>query len=178
MRSFLLGVIVTILCIVLGGYFVMKQGYVDFSADQRPSSTETHFAMAAVDASTDRHAGNQKNPLQSSEETLVGGSILYRDHCAGCHGTPSNPDSQFGHSFNPPVPQFFKEGSDMADNQSFYIIQHGVRWSGMPSWNRTLSENEIWQIVAFLGHIGKLPPAAEKVLAPIQSSAPAPAGTR
>jgi hypothetical protein len=56
MRGFLLGVIVTILCIVLGGYFFMKQGYVDFSADQPPSSTERHFAMAAVDASTDRHA--------------------------------------------------------------------------------------------------------------------------
>jgi thiosulfate dehydrogenase len=178
MRGFLLGVIVTILCIVLGGYFFMKQGYVDFSADQPPSSTERHFAMAAVDASTDRHAGNQKNPLQPTDDTLVAGSILYRDHCAGCHGTPSNPDSQFGHSFNPPVPQFFKEGSDMADNQSFYIIEHGIRWTGMPSWNKTLSGNQIWQIVTFLNHIGKLPSAAEKELAPVQSPTPAPAGTR
>jgi mono/diheme cytochrome c family protein len=178
MRGFLFGVIVTILGIIIGGCFFMKQGYVDFSADQSPSSTETHFAMAAVDASTDRHAGNQKNPLQPTDETLVAGSILYRDHCAGCHGTPSNPDSQFGHSFNPPVPQFFKEGSDMADNQSFYIIQHGIRWTGMPAWNKTLSENQIWQIVTFLGHIGKLPPAAEKELAPLQSSAPAATGTR
>ena len=65
MRNFLSGVIVTILAIFLGGYLYVKQGYMDFSADQKPSSAETHFAMSAVDASTDRHAGNQKNPLQA-----------------------------------------------------------------------------------------------------------------
>ena len=178
MRHFLLGVVATILAIIIGGYLYAKKGYMDFSADQKPSSTETHFAMAAVDASTDRHAGDHKNPLQPTDENVVAGTILYRDHCAGCHGTPSNPDSQFGHSFNPPVPQFFKEGSDMADNQSFYIIQHGIRWSGMPAWNKTLSENQTWQIVTFLSHLQKLPPAAQKELAPADTSAPAPSTTR
>jgi mono/diheme cytochrome c family protein len=173
MRNFLLGVVVTILVIFIGGYLYIKQGYVDFAADQKPSHTETHLAMAAVDASTDRHASSQKNPLQPTDENVVAGTILYRNHCAGCHGTPSNPDSQFGHSFYPPVPQFFKEGSDMPDNQSFYIIQHGIRWSGMPSWSKTLSENQTWQIVTFLSHLEKLPPAAQKELAPIESSAPA-----
>jgi len=131
------------------------------------------LAMAAVDASTDRHAGDHKNPLQPTDENVVAGTVLYRNHCAGCHGTPSNPDSQFGHSFNPPVPQFFKEGSDMADNQSFYIIQHGIRWSGMPAWNKTLNENQTWEIVTFLSHLEKLPPAAQKELAPAESPAPA-----
>jgi mono/diheme cytochrome c family protein len=173
MRNFLSGVVVTVLIIIIGGYLYAKQGYMDFSADQKPSSAETHFAMAAVDASTDRHAGNQKNPLQPTDENIGAATVLYRNHCAGCHGTPSNPDSQFGHSFNPPVPQFFKEGSDMADNQTFYIIQHGIRWSGMPAWSKTLSENQTWQIVTFLSHLEKLPPAAQKELAPAESSAPA-----
>jgi mono/diheme cytochrome c family protein len=175
MRNFILGIIVTILAIFAGGYFFMKMGFVDFSADQQPSSTERHFAMAAVDASTDRHASDQKNPLQPTEENIVAGSILYRNHCAGCHGTPSNPDGRFGHSFNPPVPQFFKEGADMADNQNFYIIQHGIRWTGMPAWKNTLSENETWQIIAFLSHLEKLPPAAQKELAPLESPAAVPA---
>ena len=54
----------------------------------------------------------------------------------------------------------------MADNQTFYIIQHGIRWSGMPAWSKTLSENQTWQIVTFLSHLEKLPPAAQKELAP------------
>ena len=66
----------------------------------------------------------------------------------------------------------------MADNQSFYIIQHGIRWSGMPAWNKTLSENQTWQIVTFLSRLEKLPPAAQKELAPLDTSAPAPSTTR
>ena len=98
---------------------------------------EMHLAMAAVDASTDRHAPEMKNPLTANREILWWRARnLFMDHCAGCHGLPSNPDSQFGRSFYPPVPQFFKEGSDMAENQNFYIIQHGIRWSGMPAWSR------------------------------------------
>jgi len=66
----------------------------------------------------------------------------------------------------------------MADNQSFYIIQHGIRWSGMPAWNKALTENQTWQVVAFLSHLEKLPPAAQKELAPQEASAPATSTTR
>ena len=134
--------------------------------------------MAAVDASTDRHAPDQKNPLPADEELSSRALSSIVNHCAGCHGTPANPDSQFGRSFNPPVPQFFKEGSDMADNQNFYIIQHGIRWTGMPAWNKTLNETQIWQLVTFLSHIEKFPPAALKELEQPEfpaAAAPAPA---
>jgi mono/diheme cytochrome c family protein len=46
----------------------------------------------------------------------------------------------------------------MPENQNFIIIQHGVRLSGMPAWNPTLSEQEIWQVTTFLSHMDKLPP--------------------
>ena len=67
----------------------------------------------------------------------------------------------------------------MAENQNFYIIQHGIRWTGMPAWNKTLSENQTWQLVTFLSNIEKLPPAALKELEPpaIPLRAPAPTST-
>jgi mono/diheme cytochrome c family protein len=164
MKGFLLGIITTLAALLLVAIIVMKTGVVNFSADQPPSETEKHLAMSAVDASTDRHAPEAKNPLPANEANLVSGAELYMNHCAGCHGLPSNPDSAFAKSFNPPVPVFFKDAPDMAENQNFYIIQHGVRWSGMPAWGGTLSETQIWQLVTFLGSVEKLPPAAQKKL--------------
>ncbi|MGC1257683.1 MAG: c-type cytochrome [Candidatus Acidiferrales bacterium] len=175
MRGFLVGIIFAVILIFAGGYYLLKQGYVDFSADHEPSHAEMHLAMAAVDASTDRNAPEVKNPLTANEDTLVAGAKLFMDHCAGCHGLPSNPDSQFGRSFNPPVPQFFKEAPDMAENQNFYIIQHGVRWSGMPAWSGTLNDTQTWQLVTFLSNTEKLPPAAQKELEPAATTAAAPA---
>ncbi|MGA7626553.1 MAG: c-type cytochrome [Candidatus Acidiferrales bacterium] len=163
MRGFLFGVLVTLLIIFFGGYFLLKQGYINFSADQESSPAERHLAMSAVDASTDRHAPDLKNPVPASESDLAVGAKLYLDHCAGCHGVRSNPDAQFGRSFNPPVPQFFKEAPDMPENQNFYIVQHGIRWSGMPAWNKTLNDTQIWQLVTFMSNIEKLPPAALKL---------------
>jgi mono/diheme cytochrome c family protein len=162
MKGFLFGIILTLIALAVGGYFLLKKGYVDFKADQEPSAFEDHLAMSAVDASTERNAPEQKNPVPSDEANLVAGAKLYVNHCAGCHGVPANPDSEFGRSFNPPVPAFFKEAPDMPQNQNFYIIQHGIRWSGMPAWNKTLSEAQTWQLVTFLSNVEKLPPAALK----------------
>lgn len=164
MKGFILGIIATVLALFLGGYIVMKSGLIDFSADTPPSDTETHLAMSTVDASTDRHAPELKNPLATNEETMVSGADLYMNHCAGCHGLPSNQDSVFAKSFNPPVPMFFKDPPDMSQNQNFYIIQHGIRWTGMPAWNKTLNDTQIWQLVTFLSNIEKLPPAAMQKL--------------
>ena len=163
MRNFFVGIIFTLLVLIAGFFWVVKTGRVSFEADQQPSDFERKFAMGAVDASTDRHAPDTKNPVAPTDENIIAGAHLFHDQCAGCHGDPSNPNSQFGRSFNPPVPQFFKEAPDMPDNQNFYIIQHGVRWTGMPAWEKTLSDNQMWQIVTFMANIEKLSPAAKKV---------------
>jgi|ERR1700678_2008934 len=173
MKGFVLGIIATLAALFLAGFIVLKAGLVNFSADRPASDAETHLAMSAVDASTDRHAPEMKNPLPATEETIVSGADLYMNHCAGCHGVPSNKDSVFAASFNPPVPVFFKDAPDMSENQNFYIIQHGIRWTGMPGWNKTLNDTQIWQLVTFLANIEKLPPAATKKLE-IQAAPAAP----
>jgi mono/diheme cytochrome c family protein len=171
MKGFLYGIVFTIVVLVVGGFFYLKKGYMNIEADHPPMPMERKLAMAAMDASTERHAPEAKNPVPPSEQTLVEGARLYLNHCAGCHGLPSNRESQFGRSFHPPVPQFFKDAPDMPDNHNFYIIQHGVRYTGMPAWNKTLSDTQIWTVVTFLSQIEKLPPAASKEL---ESPAPAP----
>jgi thiosulfate dehydrogenase len=163
MRNFLVGMLFAIALLLAGGYFYLERGYVDLAADQRPFPGEEKLAMSAVDASTDRRAPNQNNPVQATEENIAAGAKLYLDHCAGCHGVPSNPDSRFAESFNPPAPGFFKDAPDMAENENFYIIEHGIRWTGMPAWSKTLDESETWQVVTFLSNIEKLPAAAQKV---------------
>ena len=176
MRNFILGMIVTLLLLIAGAWLVVREGYLDFSADRAPSALENSLAMSAVDASTDRHAPRGNNPVAPTEENIVAGAKLYVDHCAGCHGVPSNPDSQFGRSFNPPVPAFFHDAPDMSESQNFYIIEHGIRWSGMPAWSHTLTDQQVWEAVTFLANLDKLPPAAQAALGPSPPAGPMPKG--
>jgi mono/diheme cytochrome c family protein len=173
-KNFILGILCGFAILAAAGYFLLERGYIDFGADRAPSSTEAAIAMHAVDAWTARNAGGAQNPLSASEENITAGATLYLNHCAGCHGVPSNPDSSFQHSFYPPAPGFFSQMPDMSDASTFYVIKRGIRWTGMPAWNRTLGDEQIWQLVLFFDNMHKLPPAAQKVFAPYapKNSAP------
>jgi thiosulfate dehydrogenase len=174
MRNFILGIMFTLVVLVVGAICYTRLGFVDVRADQPPSKMERWFLGGASDAAVDRNAPNVQNPVSATEENVVAGAQLYMNHCAGCHGTPSNPNSPFAHSFNPPVPRFFVHAPDMPENQNFYIAKYGLRFTGMPAWDKTLSDQQIWQIVTFLSNIPKLPPAAKKVLEPVSAPPPSP----
>jgi len=162
MKGFLCGIGTMILILVLGLLFAIM-GFVDMRADNPPSRLETVLAGRAMDASVARAAPKAANPVTADATNLVAGARLYRDHCALCHGDPANPQSALAGSLNPPAPQFMKDMPDMPDEQNFYILQHGIRWTAMPAWKNVVSEQQTWQLVTFLGHINNLSPAAKQV---------------
>jgi mono/diheme cytochrome c family protein len=166
-KKFVFGIIFGLAAFAAVAYFLLERGYIDFGADRTPSSAESKFAMGAIDAWSTRRAGDQNSPVPVTDENITAGATLYLNHCAGCHGVPSNPDSEFQRSFYPPAPGFFREMPDMNQAETFYVVEHGIRWSGMPAWNRTLNDQQIWQIVVFLSNMHKLSPAAQKVFEPV-----------
>jgi len=60
------------------------------------------------------------------------------------------------------------QAPDMPDYENFYIIKHGVRWTGMPAWGNLMTDSEVWQVVTLLSRFEKLPPeAAEELKKPV-----------
>ena len=161
MIRFLIGFLTGIVLVLLVVFCYVRFGFVDARADVDPGSLETKIAMPALDASVDRRAPSTKNPIQATEENLLGGMKVYQANCAGCHGDISHRHLAFGDSFYPRAPQFVEDTPDMPENQNFYIIQHGVRLSGMPGWKTSLKESEIWQVTTFLSNLEKLPPQVQ-----------------
>jgi hypothetical protein len=83
---------------------------------------------------------------------------IYQTDCASCHGDIQHPHATFGDAFYPRAPQFAEDAPDIPENRNFYIIQHGIRLSGMPAWKRSLSEQQNWQVTIFLSVMNKLLP--------------------
>lgn len=158
MIRFLIGFLTAVVLVLLVLFCYVRLGFVDPRADVEPGSLEKKVAMPALDASVDRRAPSMKNPIQPTDENLLGGMKTYQANCSGCHGDISHPHLAFGDSFYPRAPQFVEDAPDMPENQNFYIIQHGVRLSGMPGWKSSLNESEIWQVTTFLSNMDKLPP--------------------
>jgi len=163
MKNFARGILFALIVLALGTWFYFRLGFLDFRADAAPG-IESGLAISALKASAARHAPEQKNPIAPTDTNLLDGARLYRDKCADCHGRPDNPVSDYGQSFYPRAPQFMRSHPALPENQNFYIIKNGVRWSAMPAWGNIMADSEIWQVVTFLSHLNSLPAEAQQSL--------------
>jgi len=161
MRNFILGVVVTLAVLILGSMGAALLGFVPTQANVQPPHWERHLAMSAVDAYTDKHAGNITSPVLPSAENLIDGMKLYTMNCAGCHGSLDKKPSPQSGSFYPPPPQLVLHPPDDPDAHNYFVIRNGIRYTGMPAWDKVLSDQDMWKVTIFLSHMEKLPGPAQ-----------------
>jgi mono/diheme cytochrome c family protein len=162
MGKFILGVIVTLLVLVLGGLGFAMLGFFPTRANVAPPALEHRLANTALDASMERRAPRATNPLPPTDQNLEDGMKIYTMNCALCHGGLDRKPSALANSFYPPPPNLVTDPPDDPEWHIFYAIRTGVRYTGMPAWEKTLSEQDIWKVTALLSHLEKLPPAAQE----------------
>jgi len=162
MRGFILGIIATLVVIAAVISIVVSFGLLPTNADAVPPNWESRIADSALDASMDRHAPRVNNPLPPTDENLIDGMKVYTMNCAVCHGTLDNKPSQLEKSLYPPPPQLILDPLDDPEWHTYYSIRTGVRYSGMPAWNKALSDEDIWKVTAFLSRVQKLPPKVQE----------------
>ena len=161
MRAFILGVIVTLFLLFAGALVIAQLGYLPTNADATPPDFETRIASNALDASMERHAQHVANPVKPTDDNLIAGMKIYTMNCAVCHGTMDNKPSVLEHSMYPPPPQLLRDPLDDPEWHIYYAIRTGVRYTGMPAWSHALSDQDIWNVTAFLSRVEKLPPAVQ-----------------
>jgi len=151
---FAFGILATILVLLVGGYFWLRLGFVNPRADQAVNQAEAHLMGAAMDAAVARRAPSLLDPAPPTPANLAAGAQLYQTHCALCHGDQEHPQAPLAQALYPRAPQFYGgDPADMPDNQNFYIVQHGIRNTGMPAWEAVLSPAQLRQVVTFLHHM-------------------------
>ena len=106
------------------------------------------------------------NPVPDSADSQKTGAEHFRHHCQICHGLDGqNTGVPFATKMSPPVANLASpEIQQYADGQLKWIIENGIRLTGMPAWKGTLDDEEMWQIVRYLRH---LPPKGSLGTPPI-----------
>lgn len=162
MRKFWLGFVIAAVIIFVGGFLYVRLGFVDPRADVPINSLEASVAMPSLDAAVGRRAPDIKNPMEANDANLIAGMKVYQANCARCHGDINHPHGMLAESLYPRAPQFVEDAPDMPENQNLYIIQHGIRLTGMPAWKPVLSNEQILQVTIFLSHMDNLPAQVSK----------------
>ena len=162
MKGFIAGIVFTLVVFVCGVFAVSSFGWYPIGADNPPSGLERSIAMRAMDVYADKHKPAMDNPTALTAGNLTEGAKEYEEHCAFCHGGAKAKISPMQNKFNPPAPQLVNRVPHDPDNWLFWVTKHGVRMTGMPSWDGIMSDEEIWKVIAFLKHTDKLPPETQE----------------
>ncbi len=77
-------------------------------------------------------ARDRKNTVAASAENIEAGLAHWADHCATCHANDGSGDTTIGRNLYPKAPDMRKAPTqDLTDGELFYIIENGVRLTGM-----------------------------------------------
>ena len=171
MGRFLVGIILGLIIapfIVLGWF---KWGNPPVAVADHPLPFERQIVSVPLHARIDREMVKNA-PLQPDEATLVAGARIYRDECAACHGVHGKPSDFAAHMF-PRAPQLWEPHrngkvvgvSDDPPGETYWKVDNGIRLTGMPAFNKILSQIQMWQVTVLLANADKpLPPDAISIL--------------
>ena len=138
----------------LGGY-VLSRG---LSARDEPSGAEAFIARRLRRMAMPGRSRELKNPVQAGPEVLSGATAHFADHCASCHGNDGRGETIFGQGLYPKPPDLRREDTQkLSDGEMFWIIENGVRFTGMPAFGGEIgSQEDSWKLVRFIRHLPRL----------------------
>jgi len=158
LKAFALLVVIVIVLGVVGVYWIASRG---ISARAQPGRFETAVARTMRNWAIPRSARDRKNPVAQSPEVIAEGMAHFADHCATCHANNGSGDTEVGRGLYPKPPDMrLNATQSLSDGELFYIIENGIRLTGMPAWSSG-DENDThgtWHIVHFIRQLPRLTP--------------------
>jgi mono/diheme cytochrome c family protein len=152
-------IVILLFLIVAGAGAVVYSGIYDVGASE-PHWAPTRWVLETARLRSIRmHASGIVPPSNLNEENrVVAGTAHFHEDCSVCHAAPGGKAKDLADGMYPQPPSLKTATTHLSPREIFWIIKHGIKMSGMPSWGDH-SDDELWNIVAF---IQKLPDMTAK----------------
>ncbi|HXV30577.1 MAG TPA: c-type cytochrome, partial [Sinorhizobium sp.] len=86
------------------------------------------------------------------------GAAHFEGGCAPCHGRPGEGINPIAGGMQPAPTDLRDVAERRPPEEIFWIVRHGLKYTGMPAWPNTSRDDEVWTVTAFLA---RLPAAGE-----------------
>ena len=149
--AFVAGILFTFLALFVGGYAYLRFGHPPVAVADKPFPDEAKIVHIPLNARIARETAQA--PFTPTHADLVQGAKVYAGQCAFCHGTPGM-DSTIGPHEYPTAPQLWKHHgskgvvgvSDDEAGETYWKVKNGIRLTGMPAFDKTLSDDDVWRV--------------------------------
>lgn len=123
------------------------------------------FLRFGMESSVRTHAPALTPPDLRDESLIRLGAGHFHAGCAFCHGSPGTPIGAAALQMLPPPPELSGKMTRWTDQELFWIVRHGLKYTGMPAWPVQGRDDEVWALVAFLRRLPALDTGSYAALA-------------
>jgi mono/diheme cytochrome c family protein len=174
LKAFLLLLGLTIMAGAIGLWYFVNSGV---SAKEQPGRAETFIAGRVRNMAIARRAKSLTNPVEYSATVIAAGRAHFADHCATCHANDGSGNTAMGRGMWPKAPDMrLAQTQNLSDGELFWIIENGVRFTGMPAWGGDSEESKTasWHLVHFIRRLPRLTPEEIAEMETLNPKSPAP----
>ncbi|HEY6048265.1 MAG TPA: cytochrome c [Sphingomicrobium sp.] len=165
----------------LGAVAYVKSGLFNVAATKRHSTLTWWATHETMIHSVRHYAAGISAPAQFTPQQVLTGFCAYQTHCVACHGAAGVPREQWASGFEPSPPYLLDVTNIWNRAQLFWLVKNGIKMTGMPAWGESMSDPEIWDVVAFIEASRQLPPqtyvqwaAQKRCSGPVEPPTPTP----
>jgi thiosulfate dehydrogenase len=165
MKKLLIGFIAGLIVVPVATYVYFAFGMAPVATAAEAMPFERLLAKKALRARREREMPKTV-PISTDDANYAAGARIYREHCAVCHGLPKQPQTAIARGMYPKPPALL-DGTGVTDDpagETYWKVAGGIRMTGMPGFQQTLSSTEMWQVSILLAHADKLPTAVQESL--------------
>lgn len=147
--------------VIIGAAVFLWIGSRGISAKEEPGRLETFIARTMRRLAVPSGDRDLKNPVPVTADVLAAGLSHYADHCAACHANDGSGETTIGVGLYPKPPDMrLPATQSLTDGELFYIIENGIRLTGMPAWGNGTAEGAegSWHLVHFIRKLPTLTP--------------------
>lgn len=158
--------LVVLVLFLFVGFFVVWFGAFNIAATEQHDKLTLWVISVVRDRSIAvRATASPPEPPLADPQRIKTGLRSYHTMCTICHSAPGRQSSPVRQGLNPKPPRLYsKEVQRRSNAELYWIIQHGMRMTGMPAFGPTHSTEKIWNLLAFVRELPKLSPQQYKAM--------------
>ncbi|MDB5867353.1 MAG: hypothetical protein JWO70_5159 [Betaproteobacteria bacterium] len=134
------------------GIFVYSGAYDISATDQHtpPVYWAMQFMMRRAVAV---RADESETPAGLAQAEVVRrGFALYHRNCVQCHGGPGFSPEPAALGMMPVPAYLVPVGREWTAAQIHWVVKNGIKMTAMPAWKHRMSEDDMWEVAAFVKH--------------------------
>lgn len=154
-----LSILATFAVLGLLGLVFPYTGFYNVAATEGHTGLEEWYLSTLSRRSIQSRAGEIEVPTSLADSGAVArGAMAYAQMCQTCHGGPGFERSVTGEGMTPTPPLLSETAPRWTSGEEFWIVQNGIKMAGMPAFGPTHSDEELWELVAFVEQLPNMTP--------------------